>query len=223
MVWRRKRRNQDLEREIRGHLELEEEDQRNAGVTPDEAPYAARRAFGNVNLIKEVTREMWGWTSLERLGQDLRYAVRMLRKSPVFTAVAVLSLALGIGANTAIFSLMNAVMLRSLPVQEPDRLVLFGAGKWGGITDDLPNRSWQLFSYPFYRHVQQKNQVFSGVAAMESMENDVRAVVSGNNQSEPVSARLVSGTYFSVLGVNAVTGRIFTMPKIRRPAAIRWR
>jgi len=222
-VWRRKRRNQDLEREIRGHLELEEEDQRNAGVTPDEAPYAARRAFGNVNLIKEVTREMWGWTSLERLGQDLRYAVRMLRKSPVFTAVAVLSLALGIGANTAIFSLMNAVMLRSLPVQEPDRLVLFGAGKWGGITDDLPNRSWQLFSYPFYRHVQQKNQVFSGVAAMESMENDVRAVVSGNNQSEPVSARLVSGTYFSVLGVNAVTGRIFTMPKIRRPAAIRWR
>ena len=222
-MWRRKRRNQDLEREIRGHLELEEEDQRNAGVTPDEAPYAARRAFGNVNLIKEVTREMWGWTSLERLGQDLRYAVRMLRKSPVFTAVAVLSLALGIGANTAIFSLMNAVMLRSLPVQEPDRLVLFGAGKWGGITDDLPNRSWQLFSYPFYRHVQQKNQVFSGVAAMESMENDVRAVVSGNNQSEPVSARLVSGTYFSVLGVNAVTGRIFTMPKIRRPAAIRWR
>jgi predicted permease len=216
-VWWRNKRNQDLEREIRGHLELEEEEQRNAGVTPDDAPHAARRAFGNVGLIKEVTREMWGWTSLERLGQDLRYAVRMMRKSPGFTAVAVLSLALGIGANTAIFSLMNAIMLRSLPVQEPDRLVLFGAGKWGGIIDDLPDRSWQLFSYTFYRHVQRKNQVFSGVAAMESMENDVRAIVSGNNQSEPVSARLVSGTYFSVLGVNAVAGRTFTDAEDQTP------
>jgi len=216
-VWWRSKRNQDLEREIRGHLDLEEEEQRNAGVTPDDAPYAARRAFGNVGFIKEVTREMWGWTSLERLGQDLRYAVRMMRKSPGFTAVAVLSLALGIGANTAIFSLMNAIMLRSLPVQEPDRLVLFGKGQWAGVTDDLPDHSWQLFAYPFYRHVQRKNQVFSGVAAMGSMGNDVRAIVSGNRQSEPVSARLVSGTYFSVLGVNAVAGRTFTDAEDQTP------
>ncbi len=216
-MWWRKKRNQDLEREIRGHLELEEEEQRNAGSTPDEASYAAHRAFGNVSLIKEVTREMWGWTSFERLGQDLRYALRMLRKSPGFTVVAVLSLALGIGANTAIFSLMNAVMLRSLPVQEPDRLVLFGKGWAVGITDGLPDGSWQLFSYPFYRDVQRKNQAFSGVAAMESLPNDVRAVVSGNTQSEPVTTRLVSGTYFSVLGVHAVAGRTFTDAEDQTP------
>lgn len=218
-MWWWNKRNQDLEREIRGHLELEEEDQRSAGVKPDEAPYAARRAFGNVNLIKEVTREMWGWTSLERLGQDLRYALRMLRKSPGFTAVAVLSLALGIGANTAIFSLMNAVMLRTLPVEEPDRLVLFGEGKWGGIIGDLPNRSWQLFNYPFYREVQRQNQVFSGVAAMMSLPNDVRGIVSGSTRPEPVRTRLVSGTYFSVLGVKAIAGRTFTDAEDQTPGS----
>ena len=153
---------------------------------------------------------MLGWSWLDRFAQDLRYAARMLRKSPGFTAVAVLSLALGIGANTAIFSLMNAVMLRALPVEEPERLVLFGKGTWGGITDDLPNRSWQLFSYPFYRDVQHKSEIFSGVTAMMSLPNDVRVVVSGNIEPEPVHARLVSGTYFSVLAVKPAAGRFFT-------------
>jgi len=216
-MWRWKKREQDLEREIRAHMELEEEEQRNAGVTAGEAPYAARRAFGNIALIKEVTREMWGWTSLERLGQDLRYAARMMKNSPGFTLVAVLSLALGIGGNTAIFSLMNAVMLRALPVQEPDRLVLFGKGRAVGITDGLPDHSWQLFSYPFYREVQRKNEVFSGVAAMMSLSNDVRGIVRGNTQPEPVRTRLVSGTYFSVLGVNAIAGRVFTDAEDQKP------
>ena len=218
-MWRRKRREQDLEREIRADMALEEEEQRDAGVPPGEASYAARRAFGNVTLVKEVTREMWGWTSLERLGQDLRYAFRMMKTSPGFTLVAVLSLALGIGGNTAIFSLMNAVMLRSLPVQEPERLVLFGAGHWGGITDDLPNRSWQLFAYPFYRQVQKENQVFSGVTAMMSLHNDVRGVVEGAKTSEPIRTSLVSGTYFSVLGVNAATGRTFSDAEDQTPGA----
>jgi len=216
-MWGRKKRERDLEREIRTDIELEEEEQRDAGVTPEEAPYAARRAFGNVMFIKEVTREMWGWTSLERLSQDLRYAIRMMKTSPGFTLVAVISLALGIGGNTAIFSLMNAVMLRSLPVQEPDRLVLFGNGKWAGIIDDLPNRSWQLFSYPFYRQVQRENQVFSGVTAMMSLGNDVRAAVEGAKAPEPVRARLVAGTYFSVLGVNAIAGRAFTDAEDQTP------
>ena len=216
-MWGRKRRERDLEREIRADMELEEEEQRNAGVTPDEAPYAARRAFGNVMLVKEVTREMWGWTSLERLGQDLRYAIRMMKTSPGFTLVAVISLALGIGGNTAIFSLMNAVMLRALPVQEPNRLVLFGNGQWAGIIGDLPNRSWKLFSYSFYREVQRENQVFSGVTAMMSLGNDVRAVVEGARTPEPVRGRLVAGTYFPVLGVNAIAGRTFTDAEDQTP------
>src|SRR6266436_2822577 len=136
---------------------------------------------------------------MRTLFQDLKYGLRMLRRSPGFTAVAVLSLALGIGANTAIFSLINAVMIRSLPVREPDRLVLFGKGSWAGITDDFPYRSWQLFSNPFYREVQRKNQVFTGVTAIQSMENDVHGMVDGGASAEKIEAQLVSGSFFSVL------------------------
>lgn len=116
------RSDQDLYRELRAHLELEAEDQQEAGLPPDEARYAAQRAFGNVTLVKEDLRATWRWTSLEIIGKDLRYALRTLRANPLFTLTAVLSLALGIGANTAIFTLLHVTLWKPLPVKEPHQI-----------------------------------------------------------------------------------------------------
>src|SRR5689334_24282997 len=102
--------------------------------------------------------------------QDIRYGIRMLLKKPGFTLVAVLSLALGIGANTAIFSLLDAVLIKTLPVQQPEQLVLFGKAQEQGATNSFPDTSWDLFSYPFYRQMQQRTETFSGVASLLSLQ-----------------------------------------------------
>ena len=142
---------------------------------------------------------------------DIKYGFRMLLKKPAFTLIAVLSLALGIGANTAIFSLLDAVLLKSLPVQQPDRLVLFGKGESQGLTNEFPDGSCDLFSYPFYRQVQQSSDVFSGVASLLSIEWTVHGFVNyGASDIEQLKVQLVSGTYFPVLGVNAHLGRVLS-------------
>src|SRR5262249_38168352 len=162
---------------------------------PDDARYAAHRAFGNTTLIKELTREMWGWISLEQLWQDLRYALRAMRRSPAVTAVAVTSLALGIGANSAIFSLIDTVMLRNLPVADPEQLVLLGDGTSSGSTDDEPSGKWSLYSYPVYQELQSRNQVFSGLLAFLSY-SDRLFVTIDRREPELVTPKLVSGNYF---------------------------
>jgi predicted permease len=213
--WRRlqmlvsKRRFQaELDEEIRLHLELRERERMDAGVAFSAARSAALRRFGNPTRIKETSYMNWGWHWLESLGQDVRYGARSLWRSPGLMAAAILSLGLGIGANTAIFSFMDAVMLRSLPVQEPSRLVLLGTGAWGGISDSF--NITELYSYPFYREMQRQNEVFSTTAAALSLLNEVHGNVNGRGETELMHVQLVSGTYFAMLGVPSYLGRTLT-------------
>ncbi|HKY44027.1 MAG TPA: ABC transporter permease, partial [Pyrinomonadaceae bacterium] len=151
--------------------------------------------------------------------QDIRYGLRILLKKPGFTLIAVLSLALGIGANTAIFSLVDAVMIKSLPVQTPEQLVLFGKGEDQGAMLGFPDRSWDLFSYPFYRQAQQRTDVFTGVAGLLSMTWTTHGLVNGSNDIEQMEVQLVSGSYFPVLGVNPGLGRVLAETDDQTPGA----
>jgi predicted permease len=197
--WRRDRYDRELAEEMRFHLELKVEENLQTGMTPTEARAAAKRQFGNQTLLQEVSREMWGFRSLETLWQDLRFGVRMLFKHKGFTTVAVLSLALGIGANTAIFSLMDAIFWRPLPVSHPEQLV--------SLVIPPPAREERSFSpLVLFRELQQGNQVFTG--AITSEADGVSLTVDGS--TERVMGQAVTGNYFSVLGVNAFRGRTFS-------------
>jgi macrolide transport system ATP-binding/permease protein len=228
MRWRRRKHSQrDLERELRSHLELEAEERLEAGLPPDEARYAAQRAFGNTTLVKEATREMWGWIWLERCLQDLRYAFRVLRKAPAFTSVAVLSLALGIGANTAIFSLLDAVLLKSLPVRDPGQLRILTWVRSGkvpvrshsgyGTQDTRTGQNVSgSFSYAAYRLFSASVPQFSGLMAYSPNQFTVTA----GGASEYALGHFVSGNYFTGLGVSPLIGRAI-MPSDEAPGAPR--
>ncbi len=216
--FRRDQFDRELEEEMRFHLEMKAEENLAASVSPEEARYAAQRQFGNQTLLWEESRDMWAVRSIDTLCQDLRYGIRLLIKHKGFTTVAALSLALGIGANTAIFSLINAASLRMLPVPNPERLVVLAVAGQRGEAGS--------FSYPLYEQFRDRTKSFSGILASGG-GNRSRMVVSepgGAGQNESVQTERVSGNFFSVLGVTAIRGRTLTddddRPGAPRPVAV---
>lgn len=199
MRWRRKERERDLDREIEADLELEAAEQRDRGLSEEEARYAARRAFGNMALLKEDTRESWGWTSLERLLQDIRYALRTLRRSPGFTAIAVLSLALGIGANTAIFTFVNAALLKPLPYPNADRIVALLQRPLKG---DEPAAVSPRSFVPWH----DRARSFEALAIAQSIPVNTQ----GADGAEQVSGLWTTPELFRVFGAQPMLGRLFT-------------
>ena len=195
--WRRKRRETDLDDEIAYDLALDAEERIRSGATPHEADLAARRDFGNVGLLKEGIREMWGWTSLERLGRDIRYGWRTLRKSPLFATMAVLSLALGIGANASIFSVINAILLRPLPAVER-------ASELVSLNEKVGGNALPLVSFPDYRDFRDRNSVLTGMAGI----GFVPASVGPKGNTQRMFGYIVTGNYFDVLGVKPLAGRL---------------
>jgi predicted permease len=199
----------ELGDEMRHHLEMKMRKLMDSGIAPEEARYRAQREFGNPMLVRDQSRDLWQWRPLAEMAQDLRYALRLLRRSPGFTAVAVVSLALGIGANTAVFSVMDTVLLKSMPVEDPERLVLVDAACKG--------ESW-IFTYPTFRDLRDQQQVFSGISAI-SDNSRMMVTIPGAAQQEAayVPGTIVSGNYFSVLGVRPLAGRMFSEADDRLP------
>ena len=198
-VFTRRREDEDFDAELTSHLEMLAEENIRKGMTPDEASYAARRRLGGPMQIAETNRELRGLPFLETLLQDIRFALRMLRKSPGFTAVAVITLALGIGANTAIFSIVDAVLLRPLPFKDPSNLVLLGEG--------VPKMGYPKmgFSPPDFAVFAREQKSFSAIGAFQNE----RVSISGHGEPERVVRARVSSSLFPMLGAEPLLGRIF--------------
>jgi predicted permease len=212
-IVQRSRVEREMDTELRFHVEAYAEDLVRGGVARAEALRRARLEFGGIEQTKEVCRDARGVNFVESFAQDIRFGLRMLRKAPGFTAVAVLTLALGIGANTAIFTVINAVMLRALPVEHPEQLVTIGDP--GRVhSSHTGNPTTNVFSYPLYREVRDNNAVFSSVLASSHL-NDLRIKIEGN--AENITGRLVTENYFQTLGISPLLGRTFS-PEGRKTA-----
>jgi predicted permease len=200
-----RKKERELDEEIRSHLDMAIQDRVERGESRAEAEIAARRELGNVGLVKDVTRDVWAWRGLDRLLQDVRYAVRLLRRNPAFALVAVLSLALGIGANTAIFQVINAVRLRALPVDEPQSLALV---QIADMTGARGNFSWRFPSVtnPIWEQLRRDQTAFSGVLAWSPASFNVTP----GGLARRVRGLWVSGGFFDVLRIKPAAGRLLT-------------
>jgi predicted permease len=197
---------EDLTEEIESNLALETEDNIAKGMRPDEARHAARRHFGNTTLTRERAQDAWSFASLETLLQDIRYGLRAIRKSPVYSLIIILTLALGIGANTAIFSVVDSVLLKALPYPSAERLVWLGEShaKAEGISVTWGNfRAWQKY-----------NGSFEGMAAYQSQQ----FTLTGRGEPLSTSAGLVTNGFFGLVGSKPLMGRVFTEEEDRAGA-----
>jgi predicted permease len=194
----REQRDSDLDDEISSHLNLAAKDRIQNGQSLRDAQNSALKDFGNVGLVKETTREVWSGASLETFLQDVRYGARMLAKSPGFALIAILTLALGIGANTAIFSVVNGVLLSALPFPHPEQIV--------SMFTEMPNFKNGSISYPNFEDWRKMNRSFSTIAAYRSTGFNL----SGNGEPERVHGEMISAGFFEILGVNPMLGRTFS-------------
>ncbi|HEY2907435.1 MAG TPA: ABC transporter permease [Vicinamibacterales bacterium] len=198
LLWRGQL-ERDLDDELAFHLAMREDEYTRTGLTREEARAAARRQFGNFTHFKEETRDMWMFPSFESVVQDTRYALRTLRKSPGFTLVAIAVLAIGIGANTAIFSLVDAVRARAMPYPEPGQLVEL----WGNVMRTKVERRGA--SYPDFLDWRAQTKSFDDMAAFDSET----ITLAGDEEPERIGVEFVSAPYFSLLGVAPARGRSF--------------
>jgi putative ABC transport system permease protein len=205
--FRRERFDRDLAEEIQQHVERKAAKLVESGVAPDEARYAAQRQFGNALSLRERSRDLWTWVWLESLVQDVRYGARTLRKNPGFTAVAVLTLALGIAVNTTIFSLVSGWILRKPPVPDPDRVAMVVS------TNPARARERERASATDFRAWRADSHVFTDLAAADPYWD---FTLTGNGEPERSEGMLVSASYFDVMGVHPMLGRGF-MPSEEQP------
>ena len=210
--WRRRRREAELDEEIQGHLAMAARDHEARGESPDEAAYAARREFGNATLVKEVTRSMWGGVWLDDLLRDLRYAWRGLRHSPGYALIVTLTLAIGIGANAAVISVIDRAFFRKLPVPHPERVVVISSGD---VRDRARRSGIESSSFPDYRDLQTRIAGLDGLTAYAMAGLKLGDELAG---TEAWSA-LVAANYFSVLGVRAARGRFIAPDEDQPPGA----
>src|SRR5262245_30817208 len=217
----KRRLEQEMQDEINAHLEMQIEDHLRQGMSPEEARYLALRKFGGVEQVKETHRDRRTLAPVETFLRDLNYGLRMLRRSPGVTAVAILSLALGIGANTALFSVVDAVLLKSLPVTDAERLLIFEwqagrqyrvSGMSGTSNVDGPpgTRSLSLFRYDVFEKLHRAQTPESPLSDLFAFAPPPELTAKLGEQAEIIDGQAVSGDYFTGLRLNPTLGRAIT-------------
>jgi hypothetical protein len=205
-----KRMGIDLDKELRFHFESQVADKMRCGIAESEARRLARLEFGGIDKIKEDCRESRGMLWIESIVQDVRFGVRQIVRSPGLSIVAILSLALGIGANTTMFTVIDDLLLKKLPVHDPQMLVSFGDGSDVGIVGFSSAGPYDIFPYDFYRRISGDREEMDGICAFSSFTTEVSVRTGFQGPPTRAISHLVSGTFFNVLGAQPLMGRVFT-------------